>query len=266
MHRESLKHALGRLRRALPSRRFPPLDPELSRKERIFRIPPLTPQIVDAVSQIAPQFQLRCDERSRDYWERDQNGACWGEYGAVGPILEKLPTPQRVLEVGPGMGRSTVFFTKKLGWQSARFDLYDSDGTETKYTMLGPRFDDSFCGNLALLRLHLEYNGIDNTQIIDARSIDCRLSNLPGPYDLVYAFYSIGFHWSLEHFLDEILSLMHEESLAFFTIPERFEPFPALEEIPHRIVRWKAAWPRDAHHRILLLSKGDLPGVGHETS
>jgi hypothetical protein len=265
MSRESFKRVLRRFQRALPSRRFPPLDPELSQRERIFRIPPLTPEIVSAVRQIAPQFRLRCDERSRDYWERDQNGACWGEYEAMGPVLEKRPIPERVLEIGPGMGRSTVFFIRKLGWQSARYDLYDSDGTETKYTMLGPRFDDSFCGDLALLKQHLDYNGIDNARIIDARSVDCRLSNLPGPYDVLYAFYSIGFHWSLEHFLDEILSLMHEESLAFFTIPERFVSFPALDAIPHRILRWKAAWPKDTHHRILLLSKGELADVGLDT-
>ena len=245
----------------LQGSRLPALDPELANREQVFRAPPFTPEIVAAIRLIAPQFAFRSDEASRRYWETDQNGACWGEYEALGPILEKLPAPAKVLEIGPGMGRSVVFFRKKLGWESAAYHLYDGGGEATRYTILGPRFDDSFCGNLALLRQMLAYNEVENVTIHDADALDGQLSRLPGPYDVVYGFYSIGFHWSLEHFFDEVLGLLHETSVAFFTVPQHFEPFPALEAVPHGLLRWKAAWPKGCEHRILLLSKRALPGL-----
>ena len=34
------------------------------------------------------------------------------------------------------------------------------------------------------------------------------LAALPGPYDLIYGFYSIGFHWSLEYYLDDLAAVV----------------------------------------------------------
>ena len=31
-----------------------------------------------------------------------------------------------------------------------------------------------------------------------------RSRHCPDPYDLIYGFYSIGFHWSLEYYLDDL--------------------------------------------------------------
>ncbi|MDH5305653.1 MAG: hypothetical protein OEW02_00580 [Myxococcales bacterium] len=251
----------ARAQQWLQGPRLPALDPELAGREKVFRAPPFTPEIVAAIRLIAPQFALRPDEASRRYWEADQNGACWGEYEALRSVLEKLPAPAKVLEIGPGLGRSVVFFRQKLDWQSAEYHLYEGGGETTRYTLLGPRFEDSFCGNLAVLRQMLAYNEVENVTIHDAHALDGRLSRLPGPYDIVYGFYSIGFHWSLEHFFDEVLALLHETSVAFFTVPQHFEPFPALAEVPHRVLRWNAAWPKGREHRILLLSKSARPGL-----
>ncbi|HKK16860.1 MAG TPA: hypothetical protein VJ981_09130, partial [Gammaproteobacteria bacterium] len=202
------------------------LDKRLSEMETVFHAPPFTQELVQAIKLIAPHFNLAPDESSRKFWEADQNAACWGELEALGPMFKAIKKPHRVLEIGPGMGRSLVFFTRKLGWENCELHAYEGTGTATKYRLMGPRFEDSFCGNLELLQQVLEYNGLKNVRIIDAYKH--RLADLPGPYDFLYSFYSIGFHWSLEHFLDDILGLMNEESVAVFTIPPQFNPFPAL--------------------------------------
>jgi len=49
----------------------------------------------------------------------------------------------------------------------------------------------SFCGNLSLLKTMLDYNGVKQCKIFDAQQLP--LAALPGPYDLIYGFYSIGF-------------------------------------------------------------------------
>ena len=58
------------------------------------------------------------------------------------------------------------FFAKKLGWTD--LSAFEGNGTKTKYTYLGPRFEDSFCGNIEMLRHSLEFNGLKNVTIFDS--------------------------------------------------------------------------------------------------
>ena len=190
--------------RVLVMKQFPELDQRLAQMERIFRAPPLTPELIAAIKLISPQYDLAPSERDRLFWEADQNGACWGEYEALEPFLSRIPSDTNILEIGPGMGRSLVFFAKKLGWRGNQLHAYEGNGQMTKYTFLGPRFEDSFCGNITELRRVLDFNGIRDVTIFDAGTTS--LQKLPGSYFLIYSFYSIGFHWSLEHFLDDLLA------------------------------------------------------------
>lgn len=241
----------------MPGQISPELDKRLAQMERIFHAPPFTQELVTAIKLIAPHFNLTTNEKSRLFWEADQNGACWGEYEALSSLFEAMPQPTKILEIGPGMGRSLVFFSKKLGLENCEIHAYEGDGNTTKYRLMGPRFEDSFCGNLDLLKQVLDFNGIKNAKIFDANKI--QLSALPGPYDFLYSFYSIGFHWALEHFLDDILGLLHDNSIAVFTIPPQFTPFPQLQDLSYKIINWKTAWPKEGLLKMLVLSKNKLP-------
>lgn len=233
------------------------LNEELAGNERIFKSPPLTLELVRAIKLISPQFDLTTNEKSREFWEADQNGCCWGEYNALASLFHAMPKPSKILEIGPGMGRSLVFFSKKLGLVDAMVHAYEGEGVTTRYTTLGPRFRDSFCGNLAMLRYVLEFNAINNVKIFNANAIE--LSGLPGPYDFLYSFYGIGFHWSLEYFLADILRLMDDHSVAVFTIPIFFTPFPGLNKLSYRIIEWKTVWPKDLWLKMLIIGKKSLP-------
>ena len=238
---------------------IPELDPRLTAMERVFRAPPLTPELVEAIKLISPHCDFTVDDRYRPIWEADQNGACWGEYEALGPLFRSIPKPVKILEIGPGMGRSLVFFSKKLDWKDSEIHAFEGEGRATKYTMLGPRFEDSYCGNLDALRYVLEYNGIQNVKLFNARQVP--LAALPGPYDLLYSFYSVGFHWSLEFFLDDLRPLMHDRTIAVFTVPPEFEPYLRLEGLFQQIIDWKTAWPRDGWLKLLILSRRALPVI-----
>src|SRR5262249_130587 len=148
-------------------------------------------------------------------------------------ILSTLPKAARVLEIGPGLGRSLVFFSKKCGWQNCDLHAYEADGKSTKYKNNGPRFEDSWCGTISELRSVIDYNGIKNVTIHNAKSVP--MKDLPGPYDLVYGFYTIGFHWSLEHFFDEVLALIGQTGIAVFTVPLDFQPFPRMQHLTYRL-------------------------------
>jgi hypothetical protein len=144
-----------------------------------------------------------------------------------------------------------------MGWETSEIHAYEGEGRTTKYTTLGPRFEDSFCGNIDMLNHVLEFNAINNITIFNAR--DIQLSQLPAPYDFLYSFYSIGFHWSLEHFLDDLLQLMNDTSVAVFTVPSEFRPFNRLETLSYRIITWKTVCPKDGSLKLLVIGKKSIP-------
>jgi hypothetical protein len=230
----SIRGAVRRIKRVVYGPEQPVLDPRLAGMERVFQSPPMTRELVRAIRLISPHCDFRPNETSRRIWEPDQNGACWAEYEVLRDALSALPKPMRVLEIGPGLGRSLVFFSKKFGWQNCDLHAYEADGKTTKYTRNGPRFEDSFCGTISELRKVLEHNGIVNVTIHDAKLV--AMKDLPGPFDLVYGFYTIGFHWSLEHFLDEVLALIGKTGIAVFTVLPDFQPFPRLRQLPYRLI------------------------------
>jgi len=238
---------------------LPKLDPRLAQMERIFRAPPLTPDLTAAIKLISPHHcDLAASEEHRLIWEADQNGSCWGEYEVLEPFLSRIPTDAKILEIGPGMGRSLVFFSKKRGWRGDQIYAYEGNGRTTKYTSLGPRFEDSFCGNIAMLCHVLRYNDVRDVTIFDAENMN--LAELPGrPYNLIYSFYSIGFHWSLEHFLDDLLPLLDERGTAIFTTSPDFQPFEGLQKLPYQLVDWKPAWPKGTTLKFIVVSKPARP-------
>ena len=252
-----MKKLIKRVLTTLGVKTIPHLDKKLAGVERVFKAPPFTPELVESIRLISPQFHLTTNEKSREFWEAEQNGACWGEYEALTPLFQSMPRPGKILDIGPGLGRSLVFFSKKLGWESSQLCAYEGEGRTTKYTILGSRFEDSFCGNIGQLRRVLEFNAINNVTIFNTK--DTPMAKLSGPFDLIYSFYSIGFHWSLEHFLDDLLCLMDDKSVAVFMVPDEFKPFQALASISYRIIDGQNTWFNGRRLRMLVVGKKSIP-------
>jgi hypothetical protein len=95
----------------------------------------------------------------------------------------------------------------------------------------------------------LHYNGITNVTIHDAKSV--AMKDLPRPFDLLYGFYTIGFHWSLEHFFDEVLALIGKTGIAVFTVQQDFQPFDRLLQLPYRLI--EKGRMIDKHREKLLI-------------
>ena len=242
------------------------LDPKASSAEQLFLAPPFTEEVVAAIRLISTRLPLKADETSRLLWQRESNAASEAEYEALLPLFAEVDKPKRVLEIGPGFGRSVVFFNKKGLLPGSEISLYDANGTSTKYKQKyyehPPQWPDtsSFCGNLSLLQTMLDYNGIHSYKIFDAAALP--LVALPGPYDLIYGFYSIGFHWSLEYYLDDLAPLLHERTLLVCTLNKNFRPFARLEQFSTRILECREVKKNATPLRLLVLSKGPLPSVG----
>ncbi len=256
-----LKFSLNRLRGT--SR----LDPAVEQMEQVFQMPEFTPAVVSSVSLINPQWTLRADERSRLLVQKEANAMSQREYEALTPLFAQVPKPRRVLEVGPGFGRSAAYFGKKGVWDDqAKIHLYDTDGTEThydfKYYSRPPQWPDvsSFCGSLSLLKSFLDFNHVSNVEFFDAAKMPLR--QLPGSYDLIYSFFSLGFHWSLSFYLDDIEPLLGDRTIFICTLHKNFEPFPELRNFSTRILPCRRTKKNAPLLRLLALSKSALPEVG----
>jgi hypothetical protein len=242
------------------------LDPRAASAEQLFIAPPFSEEVVSAIRLISTRLPLKADEASRLLWQRESNAASEAEYEALLPLFEQVEKPRRVLEIGPGFGRSVVFFRKKGLLEGSEISLYDANGTSTRYKQKyyehPPKWPDtsSFCGNLALLRTMLDYNEVKQYQIFDAEQLP--LAALPGPYDLIYGFYSIGFHWSLEYYLDDVEALLHERSLLVCTLNKNFRNFPRLKQFSTRVLECREVKKNATPLRLLVLSKATLPAVG----
>lgn len=235
--------------------------------EQLFQVPPFTPEVAAAVRLISTRVSFSPDEQSRLVCQMEANSASESEYFALAPLFAKLPKPRRVLEIGPGYGRSVVYFGKKGVWEAgSEIHLYDADGTQTKYKQKHydrpPQWPDvsSFCGSLSTLRQFLDYNGVANYRIFNASEVPLR--KLPGPYDLIYGFFSIGFHWSLEYYLDDLGPLLNETSLLICTLNKHFRPFAALKNYSVRILDCRDIKKNAVALRLLVLRKDELPNVG----
>jgi hypothetical protein len=255
-----LKTSLNRLRgRSI-------LDPSARSAEQLFLAPPFSEEVVAAIRLISTRLPLKADEASRLLWQNESNAASAAEYEALQPLFNKQENPRRVLEIGPGFGRSVVFFQKKGLFRESEISLYDANGSSTRYKQKyydqPPRWPDtsSFCGNLSLLETMLTYNQVRQFRILDAQQTP--LAALPGPFDLIYGFYSIGFHWSLEYYLDDLEPLLHQKTIFICTLNKNFRTFPRLQQFSTRVVKCREVKKNATPLRLLILSKGPLPEVG----
>lgn len=243
------------------------LDSSVDEAEQVFQAPPFTEKVAAAVQLISTRLRFQADEASRLLCQRECNATSQREYEVLQPLFERIGKPRRVLDIGAGFGRAAIFFSKKGLWaEDAEVHLYDANGSRTKYKQKHyarpPQWPDvsSFCGNLELLRDVLEYNGMRNYRIFDAAELP--LSRLPGPYDLIYSFFSLGFHWSLEFHLDELAPLLHPKTVLVCTLNKRFRPFPRLREFSTRVLEYREIKKNAPPLRLLVLSKGELPAIG----
>jgi hypothetical protein len=241
--------------------------PAAKKTEQLFLAPEFSEDVLKAVRLISTCMHLKANDKSRLVWQSECNATSFVEYDALLPLFSKMKKPKKILEIGAGLGRSAVVFSKKQVWEAdASIHLYDTNGSSTKYKQKHydrpPKWPDvsSFCGNLELLDRILKYNELANYKIFDAAQIE--LKTLPGPYDLIYGFYSIGFHWSLEHYLDDIDPLMGPETVLICTLNKHFEPFKRLENYSARVLEAAGTKKGARPLSYLALSKSALPEVG----
>jgi hypothetical protein len=205
-------------------------------RPRLFLSPPLDSELLAAIKRIAPHLGLNCDEWSRELWELDQNASSLVEFEVMSQFISASRLP-RILELGAGLGRSLIYLAKSMDWHAHQFHVYDASGAGIPYSIGAERNASTFCSDLVQLRRILDYNGLAQVTVHDANTCDLSdLADLGAPYDVIYSFFSVGYHWHISDFLDDLRALMTESSVGLFGIPSSMNGTLALPGFEYELL------------------------------
>lgn len=130
-------------------------------------------------------------------------------------------SPRNVLELGCGLGRSSVgFYNVFPSWEKTNFFLLDGDSGEKQIAFIRTNGYKDFYNDLKLTKEFCLWNGIskDQIRILNAEELDPFLSVEDIKFDFVYSFLAIGFHWPISLYLEKLLPYLYSNSILCFGI------------------------------------------------
>lgn len=160
---------------------------------------------------------------------------CVDEYEHLKDVISSLH-PKKIVDLGCGMGRSSVFFYHMFSLKDTKFFMGDFDKNtwrpqgENKGA-LGYHDNNNPIpfNSLDLTNRYCDYNNLKNREVMDLDSD--RIKELKD-IDLLYSFYSVGYHWSIDKAIERYGLLDITTSTATFIFGVRKEnkgkPFSGL--------------------------------------
>lgn len=173
------------------------------------------------------------------------------EFDAVGP---HLPRPRRVLDLGCGLGRSTVYLNACLRDPDVEYVLADTSASTDRTPIAGWNPGEDFYNDLEWTEEFVRLNGVGRFRTFDLRRDDW--SSL-GKVDLVMSFLAVGFHFPIEGVLDRLLQVATPDSTMVFGVRiGRYGPWSFRDRFHEvRLVRGRPGHPSAAKERFLVLRR-----------
>ena len=130
--------------------------------------------------------------------------------------------PEKVIDLGSGIGRASVFFEQYYGWSDTDFYLMDGDHGDKQLD--GIRKDtDGFYNSLECTAEfckanELKYHILNAHQTIFDLNAENKNwhNNLEETFDVAYSFLAFGFHWPIDRVLDKVYNILKPGGLALF--------------------------------------------------
>lgn len=146
------------------------------------------------------------------------------EFNAIKNYLKK---PQKVLELGCGLGRMSIFLNSQLDEPKPYFILADvnKESSSIKY---GWNPKESYYNSLDLTARFAQLHDLTNFETFDLLNQD--LSSL-SEIDLVMSYLSVGFHYPIEDYLEKLFEVTTDDCQMIFGIrkgkynPKDFEKY-----------------------------------------
>ena len=116
-------------------------------------------------------------------------------------FVDQIDQPKVVLELGCGLGRSSVYLNHLLKDDSVQFVLADRDGKTDNTGAFNPETDEYY-NDLEQTEDFCKYNGIKNIITMDTES---DAWNTIPKADLILSTCSFGMHVAIERYMERIL-------------------------------------------------------------
>lgn len=151
-------------------------------------------------------FQITQTKEDLSFYEKISKA----EYLAIENYIDK---PEKILELGCGLGRVSIFLNSQLN-NSPKFFLADFSEVSNK-VKYGWNPKDSKYNNLELTEQFCTENGLNNFEILDLskNKLD-KLSNI----DMVISMLSVGFHYPIEEYINQLIKISSKNVTMIFGV------------------------------------------------
>ncbi|MGB3535484.1 MAG: hypothetical protein WBA13_18445 [Microcoleaceae cyanobacterium] len=133
----------------------------------------------------------------------------------VQDFLQSLD-PRYCLELGAGIGRMSVYFYKKLGWQDTFFYLQDGDSGTIQYGGVRQSNEGEYYNSFKVAHDFCHANELKKIKILN------NVSNIDRKIDFCYSFAAIGFHWHINLYLDQLTPILADDAKLLFELRAPF--------------------------------------------
>jgi SAM-dependent methyltransferase len=123
-------------------------------------------------------------------------------------VEKYLKYHEKVLDLGCGLGRNTVVFSR---YMDAHFILADSNGDTVKSGWRGDKKE--YYNDLRLTEAFVRMNGVEDFEIFDLEK-KWNFKDI----DLVYSFISVGFHFPIKPYEKRLLESTTDDCVFIFSI------------------------------------------------
>lgn len=153
--------------------------------------------------------ELQCNSVVTDYTDCP-------EVAAIDYIL-KTVSPKKVLELGAGLGRVSIYLRNFYGWDHTEFYLLDGNSGEEQIAGLHEKMSNDFYNSLSASADFCVANNVCPNKLFFINA-EKHFELQEDIFDLCYSFKSIGFHWPINEYLDIVYPWMRKDGYLFFEV------------------------------------------------
>ena len=124
-------------------------------------------------------------------------------------------SPKKILELGCGLGRMSVFLNSKLQDPSIHFILADTTRIVNNRPRFGWDHGEDFYNDLSLTKEFAENHGLFNFDIFDVKKQNIKVLK---DIDFIISFLAIGFHSQIEYYIDDLMQISTDNCVMVFGV------------------------------------------------
>ena len=163
-------------------------------------------KIADKFKEIAGLQVTQLQKKQDDYYLKISES----EYSRIKDIIRE---PLNVLELGCGLGRFSIYLNSQLNY-NPHFILADFSKISKKIRY-GWNPQESYYNDLSLTAEFCEDNGLQSYEVFDLAKQSIKdLKEI----DLVMSFLSVGFHYPIEQYIEDLGNITSDGAILIFGI------------------------------------------------